>query len=761
MTYFTHKLTLGGTRSFVGRLLHGMLFWKYVALFVAVMSTALITNSLIEIWFTYQEHRAALVRLQREQADSAATKISQFIREIESNLGWTTHLSWAIPAVEQRELDGIRLLRQVPAITELSLLDDQGREQLRISRQAMDRVGGNVDFSAEDKFKEAVANKVYYGPVNFRRGSEPFMTLSVAGARREAGVSVAEVNLTHIWDVVSQIHVGRSGRAYVVDGRGRLIAHPDISLVLRNTDLSQLVQVRAARQATEPPHNEQALIALDESGERVLTAYAKATPLDWLVFVEIPEQEADEPLFAAIKRSAVILLAGLALALLAALILARMMVVPIRALTAGAARIGAGTLDHRIVIKTGDELEALGEQFNRMATQLQGSYATLERKVEERTHQLQVANLAKSRFLAAASHDLRQPLHALNLFVAQLRNETDQAERERVTGRIDLAVGNMNELFNALLDISKLDAGALHATVSDFPVNNILKLIEATFTAAAREKGLVLRVVPSSAWIRSDAILLERVLLNLVSNAIRYTPKGDIVLGCRRVGEQLRIDVCDSGVGIPADQQRNIFGEFYQIAAPDQAQRDGLGLGLAIVERLCALLQHPIGVASTPGKGSRFHVTVPMVAERPALEPPAAVAATTDPLRGKLIVVVDNDALVRDGTGGLLRSWGCRVVTATSDREALTKLDGDRPDLIISDFHLQDGQTGIEVIAALRGAFRPPIAAFLISGDILPDRLHEAQASGLHLLHKPIAPMTLRTMMFRMLKGGVAGDGGN
>ncbi len=751
MTDFANKLTVSGTRSFAGRLLHGVLFWKYVALFVAVLSTALITNSLIETWFTYQEHRAALVRLQREQADSAAARISQFIREIESNLGWTTHLSWAVPAMEQRELDGIRLLRQVPAITELSLLDDQGREQLRISRQAMDRVGGNVDFSAEEKFKAAVANKVYYGPVEFRRGSEPFMTLSVAGARREAGVSVAEVNLTHIWDVVSQIHVGRGGRAYVVGGDGRLIAHPDISLVLRNTDLSGLAQVQAARQATQPSGTEQAMIAFDERGERVLTAYAKASPLDWLVFVEIPESEADEPLYAAITRTAVILVAGLALALLAALILARMMVVPIRALTAGAARIGAGTLDHRIAIKTGDELEVLGEQFNRMATQLQGSYATLERKVEERTHQLQVANLAKSRFLAAASHDLRQPLHALNLFVAQLRNETDQSERERVTGRIDLAVGNMNELFNALLDISRLDAGALNATVSDFPVNNILKMIEATFTAAAQEKGLALRMVPSSAWIRSDAILLERVLLNLVANAIRYTPKGGIVLGCRHIGDHLRIEVCDSGVGIPKDQQRNIFGEFYQIATSDQNQRDGLGLGLAIVERLCALLKHPIGVVSTPGKGSRFHVTVPIVAERPALEPPVAVAMA-DPLRGKLIVVVDDDTLVLDGTGGLLRSWGCRVVTAISDREALTKLNGSKPDLIISDFHLQDGLTGIEVIAALRSALQSPIAAFLISGDILPDRLREAQATGLHLLHKPIAPMTLRTMMSRLLK---------
>lgn len=752
VTDFAHKPRFSGTRSFIGRVLPGMLFRKYVALFAVVMSTALISESLIEIWFTYQEHRAALVRLQREQADAAAAKISQFIREIESNLGWTTHLSWTITAMEQRELDGIRLLRQVPAITELSLLDDQGREQLRMSRQAMDRVGGNVDFSSDDIFKTATVNKVYYGPVIFRHGSEPFMTLSVAGSRREAGVSVAEVNLTHIWDVINHIHVGRSGRAYVVDGQGRLIAHPDISLVLRNTDLSGLAQIRAARLANSSPGALQAIVARDERGERVLTAYAKATPLDWLVFVEIPESEADEPLYAAIKRSAIVLFAGLALALLAALLLARMMVVPIRTLTAGAARIGAGTLDHRIAIKTGDELEALGEQFNQMATQLQGSYATLERKVEERTHELQVANEAKSRFLAAASHDLRQPLHALNLFVAQLRNATSQGERDRIAGRIDLAAGNMNELFNALLDISKLDAGALNASISDFPVSTLLGHIEATFAAAAREKGLLLRIVPSSAWIRSDAILLERVLLNLVSNAIRYTPKGRIVLGCRRVGDLLRIEVCDSGAGIPKDQQQNIFREFYQVGTPDQRQRDGLGLGLAIVERLCALLKHPVGVESTPGHGSRFGVTVPRVAKRANLEPTSAEAATTDPLRGKLIVVLDDAALVLEGTSGLLKSWGCRVVTAESDREALTKLSGNRPDLIISDFHLHEGQTGIEVITTLRCAFPGPIPAFLISGDILPDRLREAMMNGLHLLHKPIPPMTLRAMISRLLK---------
>jgi signal transduction histidine kinase/CheY-like chemotaxis protein len=730
------------------------LFWKYVVLFTLVTSAALVIDGLVDIWFTFRDHRAALFRIQKEQAISAASKITEFIREIEAQLGWTTHLSWATTPIDQRALDARRLLRQVPAIAELALLDGEGQERLRISRQAMDEIGSNADFSNEAKFKEALVNKVYYGPVYFRRGTEPFMTLAMAGARRDAGVSVAEVNLTHIWDVVNQIRVGRGGRAYVVDAQGRLIAHPEISLVLRYTDFSQLSQVKSARAQRDARGSEEAQIARDHRSERVLAAHATAAPLNWLVLVELPEHEANAPLNTALLRIVIVLAAGLGMALLAALLLARLMVVPVRALAAGAARIGAGQLDHRIRITSGDELEALGDQLNDMAAKLQSSYATLERKVEERTRQLQEANLSKSRFLAAASHDLRQPLHALNLFATQLRYEKDQAERDRLVLRIDTAAANMNELFNALLDISKLDAGALTASVSEFPVSRVLGHIAATFAPTARGKGLHLRTILSSAWIRSDPILLEQILLNLVSNAVRYTSAGGIVVGCRRVGDTLRIDVCDTGIGIPADQQRSIFGEFYQVAAPERRGEVGLGLGLAIVERLCVVLDHPIGVVSTLGKGSRFSVSVPRVpagAESPTAVAASGVAAPNH-LSGKLIVVIDDDVLALEGTGGLLRSWGCRVVTAQSDREALTKLNGTAPDLIVSDFHLQDGRTGLDAIGALRERFGDGIPAFLVSGDISQQRLRETGANTHHLLHKPVNPMALRAMISSLLK---------
>ena len=739
------------------RQINGALFRKYVALFLAVVFIVLLSNILFEVGFSYQEHKSSLIRIQREQAEAAAAKIGQFIKELESQVGWTTQLPWTADTFDQRRFDGRRLMRQVPAVTELAQLDSAGKEQLRVSRFAMDVIGSQTDFSREPKFIEAVAKKVYYGSVYFQRESEPYMTLSLAGTGRDAGVSVAEVNLKLIWEVVSQIKVGERGQAYVIDAQGRLIAHPDISLVLRNTDMTQLAQVKAARAAGSGTAAEPMQVARDVRGREVLTAYAPIAPLGWLMFVELPVEEAYAPLYATIKRSGALLLVGLALAFFSGLFLARRMVVPIQTIRSGAARIGGGDLSQRIAIRTGDELEALADQFNSMAARLEDSYAGLEHKVEERTHQLELANLAKSRFLAAASHDLRQPLQALGMFVDQLRDHMKTAEGGRLVERIDVAVGAMNELFNALLDISKLDAGVLSTNVTAIPIARLLKRIEDTFAGAAREKGLSFRVVSSSAWVRSDVILLERVLLNLVSNAVRYTSVGGIVVGCRRRGQQICIEVCDTGPGIPEDQRRNIFGEFYRLSKGDT--HSGLGLGLAIVERLCKLLDHPIELTSLVEKGSRFSVSVPIApAQSHFAESQAVISIAPDVLKGRLIVVIDDDTLVLDAIGGELHKWGCRVVATDTSDSALASLGASRPDLIISDCRLANGQSGIATIARLRAALGANIPAFLLSGDTAPERLREAGASGHHLLHKPVRTMRLRAMVSQLLQSSdVAG----
>ena len=364
------------------------LFIKYIVLFVAVVSLTLIANAVFDVYFSYQEQKASLVRIQREQAEAAAGKIGQFISEIESQVGWTTQLPWSASTLEQRRFDALRLLRQVPAITELAEVDSTGHEQLKVSRLAMEVVGSGKDMSKEPAFTEAVAHKVYYGPVYFRRESEPYMTLSLAGTRRDTGVSIAQVNLKLIWDVLSKIKFAGHGRAFVVDADGRLIAHPDISLVLRNTDMSQLSQVQSARKGAGGKTAEQVLEAVDIEGHKVLTASAPVAPLGWFVFVETPVEEAYAPLYAAIERTGLVLLGALALAFAAGLFLARRMVVPIQKLRAGAARLGSGDLGHRIAIKSGDEVEALADQFNVMAGRLQESYANLEQKVEQRTREL-------------------------------------------------------------------------------------------------------------------------------------------------------------------------------------------------------------------------------------------------------------------------------------------------------------------------------------------------------------------------------------
>jgi signal transduction histidine kinase len=352
------------------------------------VGVTLLSNGIFEVFFYYREHKAALIRIQHEQAEAAAAKIGQFIKEIENQLGWTTQLPWSAGSIEQRRFDALRLLRQVPAITELAQVDSTGKERLRVSRLAMDVVDSGLDLSKDPKFTEAAAHKVYYGPVYFRRESEPYMTLSLAGTRKDAGVSVAEVNLKLIWDVVSQIKVGERGHAYVVGAGGRLIAHPDISLVLRNTDMSQLAQVQAAQVGNAGADVESLQGTKNIEGQEVLTASAPIAPLGWTMFVELPVEEAYASLYAALQRLAIVLAAALLFAVLAGIFLARRMVGPIQALRAGAERIGGGDFAQHISIQTGDELEGLANQFNEMGARLQESYADLENKVEQRTSEL-------------------------------------------------------------------------------------------------------------------------------------------------------------------------------------------------------------------------------------------------------------------------------------------------------------------------------------------------------------------------------------
>lgn len=442
---------------------------------------------------------------------------------------------------------------------------------------------------------------------------------------------------------------------------------------------------------------------------------------------------------------------------------------PIRRLSNTVQAIGDGDLDARISLRTGvDELGTLAQGLNKMAAQLQQERAILHQRIAEATQALRTkkeeaerASHDKSRFLAVASHDLRQPLHALGLYVAELQRKVSGAEQQHLVGQIEHSIEALSTLLNALLDISKLDAGAIVPQIQTCDVNAMLERVAADYQMLASIKNIRLIVHPFAGYITSDPVLLERVLMNLVSNAVRYTyPNGCVMVACRRRGRFLRIEVRDSGVGISQIDQENIFREFFQLAQPQLDSNKGLGLGLSIVDRLVKLLGHRIELRSALGKGSVFSLEVPLAPHTAKLPPvsappPSDAEAEFDasPLNGKRLLVVDDDALVLSSTSSILASWGCEVSTAVSLTQVRQLLrEGGIWDLIITDYQLDNEGSGIDVVALIRQHHAKQIPCILISGDIGPAVLKLASVGGHHLLHKPVRPAKLRSLVVYLLE---------
>ena len=378
-----------------------------------------------------------------------------------------------------------------------------------------------------------------------------------------------------------------------------------------------------------------------------------------------------------------------------------------------------------------------------------------EAALEAARRSAEYANAAKTRFLAAASHDLRQPIHVLGLLLATL---SDRVRDERTAPLLDQmhdAVEAIDAMLGSLLDISKLDAGVVQPKIGPVDVGALLQRLGNEQQPIAELTGNRLKVRPTRGFVRSDASMLHRILANLLSNALRYTHDGRVLVGVRRRGASIRIDVVDTGPGIPAESLEEIFVEFHQLGNPERDRRRGLGLGLAIVKRLAGLLGSPLEVRSVIGGGSRFSITLPRAPEpERALRSSQAQRCAEDDLEGRRVLVLDDEISVREAMRPLLERWGCEVITTASPEEAEAQLaaDGRVPELLIVDYRLRRNASGIETIGRLRKLAGTPIPALVVTGDTAPDRLREAQESGYPLLHKPVMPGELRATMRRLLQ---------
>lgn len=387
------------------------------------------------------------------------------------------------------------------------------------------------------------------------------------------------------------------------------------------------------------------------------------------------------------------------------------------------------------------------------AVKLRNLNVDLVNQLREQKDKAEDANRSKTQFLASASHDLRQPVHALALFADALKHEVQTPKGKSLMGNLTRSVESIDELLSSLLDISKLDAGAIKVNKADVALEPIMQKIYNDFHREAEGKNLKFSVPSTSLSVHSDPVLLTNIIRNLVGNALRYTPDGGITVVCRRKNYKISIEIWDTGYGIPDDEQEKIFGEFYQLHNPERDRGKGLGLGLAICYRTCQLLKHELKLQSRYGRGSVFKIIVPeckTIISRTESKPTTATAMEENPV----IMVVDDEKNILSAMEAVLETWDCRVLSATSGKKAV-KMIRDNPDkipaLLICDYRLGEGEIGTEVVANIQSLLGKKIPAIIMTGDTAPENIRNAETSGNSLLHKPVKPMELHRMIIKLL----------
>jgi signal transduction histidine kinase/HAMP domain-containing protein len=780
----------------------GRLVRDYFLISVLLIGGGLITSGLIEIYFRYQESQEQLALLQKEIAAGAAFKIEHFVQEIHNTLKGATRSRDIAPKglTPEFRFELEKLLLIAPAVTEAVALDEKGVIQVQASRLRTVLPDANKNLAATASFQQARQGKSYFGRVYFVRGSEPYMTIAVPIERfagEVIGVLQAEVNLKYIGDVVSGITVGKAGYAYAVSRAGELIAHPDISLVLQRRNVAGLEQVKAAFSERAEPARTNVIVAPNLQGKKVFSSFALIPMLGWAVIIDRPIDEVFAAVYASMLRTSVLFLIGLGMALFASYFLARRVVGPVRILREGVERIGTGDLGYRLNLKTGDEIEVLAEEFNKMTSQLQESYANLEHKVEERTRELtesldqqtatsevlkvisrsafdlqpvletlienatklcgadkgyihrlegdvyaiavsygataeftkfmrehpirasnretligrvvferrpvhipdvladpeykwseaqqaggfrtllgvpmlregtpigviviwrervqpftdkqialvttfadqaviaienvrlfqeiqeknellETANRHKSQFLANVSHELRTPLNSIigftRLVLRKTEGQIEKLQKENLQ-KVLISSEHLLNLINGLLDLAKIEAGRMEAYAETFKLDEIIRVAMATVEPLLKDGRvkLVTDIAPDIPPLKTDRDKLKQSVLNLLSNATKFTEQGEIKVAAWCDNGNLKLTISDTGIGMKREALDLIFEEFRQADMSSTRKYGGTGLGLAIVKKFVNLMGGEIAVESEVGKGSKFTITIPTV----------------------------------------------------------------------------------------------------------------------------------------------------
>lgn len=778
---------------------------RYAVLLCGVALALLLASGLSEMAFGYRESRAEIAALQAAQADGAARELALYLDTIVRGVRDVAKLPWGQPGygTAQRREEFYRLMQLEPAITDLQVVDRGGRERLYVSKRENDREDAGTPFDEPALLAVDGHAPLRYGRTFYRDGLAPFMRVAVFDG---AGTVVATVDLRLLDELVARLHVGRGGRAYIVDADDVLIAHPQATEALRKRDLGSFATVRQARAsdlAREGTH--EIVDAVDLQGRPVIATAAAVEGPRWLVIVEQPRAEALRPALATLSRTVLLVALGAALALAAGIWFARRMAAPIVALRRATGRVARGDLGSPIDATTGDdEIAALAHDFNLMTERLQASYAQLEGKVAERTAELSAArdvlqsqsielellndrlrgqvddlalrreeaeraNAAKTRFLATASHDLRQPMHSIGLLVGVLRDRLGDAGQRALAEKVEASVSTMESLFESLLDISKLDAGGVRPQVEAIDAGALFARLAQTWAPLAREKGLALRVrgaPPGHApLLRSDPILLERSLGNLLSNAIRYTREGGVLLACRPcregpvAGATCLLQVWDTGPGIEPAYRDAVFDEFFRIDDARGGAAQGLGLGLSIVQRSAQILGHPLRLRSRVGRGSVFELAVPAMPRHDLAALPTGLGTdTAAALAGCFVVVVENDTVNRESLAELLRQCGCHVLDAVSCEEVLQRSREHlrAPDLVVTDYQLDADGDGLDVVERLRAHHEDALPALLVTANTDGALVARAAALGVRVIHKPVGAARLLRAVCEAIVGATA-----